>query len=581
MLRPILTEAQNEILNEERRWLSNLRVLLARFEMSPEDETTLERSIRQLDELFLLVVVGEFNAGKSALINALLGQPLLEEGVTPTTTGIHLIKYAPLTGRAVVEADMQVVTAPVELLREINIVDTPGTNAILRRHEAITQEFVPRADMVLFVTSADRPFTESERAFLERIRQWGKKVVVVLNKIDILDGPAQIATIEHFIADNTRALLGFAPEIFPVSARLALRAKQAGPGEPGDSLMAASRFQALERYIAATLDETERIRLKLLNPLGVGTHMAAKYLASIEQRLALLKDDTTAIQDIESQLAVYQQDMQRDFQFRIADVDNVLYEFEQRGNDFFDEMMRLGRIFDLLNKPQLKLDFERKVVADVPRLIEQRVTAVIDWLVSNEIRQWQAVMGHLAQRQAQHAGRIVGEVGGSFDYDRTRLLETVGKAAQDAIQSYDQQREAARLADSVRRAVAGTALVEVGALGLGALVAAIATTTLVDVTGLLAAGTVATLGLFVIPLRRRKAKHELREKIGIIRQQLLFSLTSQFQQEMERSLERIRQAIAPYTRFVRAERDRWLAHQAELNAIQAELAKLQTRVEEM
>ena len=57
-------------------------------------------------------------------------------------------------------------SAPAELLRDVHIVDTPGTNAIIREHERLTTEFVPRADLVLFVTSADRPFTETERAFL-------------------------------------------------------------------------------------------------------------------------------------------------------------------------------------------------------------------------------------------------------------------------------------------------------------------------------------------------------------------------------------------------------------------------------
>jgi hypothetical protein len=80
-----------------------------------------------------------------------------------------------------------VLTAPAPLLRDIHIVDTPGTNAVIREHEAITAEFVPRSDMVLFVTSADRPFTETERAFLEQVRGWGKKVVVVINKVDILE----------------------------------------------------------------------------------------------------------------------------------------------------------------------------------------------------------------------------------------------------------------------------------------------------------------------------------------------------------------------------------------------------------
>jgi len=580
MLHPILNEAQTSILTDERRLLGDLRVALARFDMTAEDQATLEHSVHQLDELFLLVVVGEFNAGKSALINALLGQPLLREGVTPTTSRIHLVKYGPSVECTVVDPAAQVITAPVQLLQEINIVDTPGTNAIQRQHEAITQEFVPRADIVLFVTSADRPFTESERAFLERIRQWGKKVVVVLNKIDILESPDEVAKIETFIGENMRVLLGFTPEVFPVSARLALRAKQAG-ASAGDAHPDASRFTALEQYIVSTLDETQRIRLKLLNPLGVGTHMAGRYLEILEQRLDLLKDDLVTIQDIESQLAVYQQDVTRDFRYRLADVDNVLHEFEQRGIDFFDEKMRLGRIFDLINKHKLKADYQRIVVADVPQIIERRVNDVIDWLVSHELHQWQAVVDHLSRRQAAHAGRIVGQVGGSFDYDRARLLETVGRAAQEAIQGYDREHEAARMAESVQMAVAGTALAEVSAIGLGALVTMIATTTLADVSGILAASTVAVLGLFVIPMRRRQAKLELRQKITAVRRQLMGGMTAQFQQELERSLARIGQAVAPYTRFVRAERDRLTKNQGEVATIRAELARLQARIEAM
>lgn len=576
MLRRILTKKQEELLTDERRWLSDLRVALARFDVTPDDQTTLDRSIHQLDELFLLVVVGEFNSGKSAFINALLGEPVLEEGVTPTTTRINLLKHGPTTERSIAESNVDIITAPMELLREINIVDTPGTNAIHREHEAITQEFVPRSDMVLFVTSADRPFTESERAFLQRIRDWGKKVVVVVNKIDILDAPEDVARIETFIADNARRLLGFTPEIFPVSARQALRAKV---GSDGTSLLVASRFEALERYIVATLDEKERIRLKLLNPLGVGAHLVDKYMVIIDERLDLLKDDFSSIEDIERQLAVYKEDMTRDFRYRLADVENVLHEFESRGVNFFDETMRLARVFDLINKSKLKADFERNVVADAPKMIEQRVTEVIDWLVSSDLRQWQAVMDHLSRRRAEHADRIVGEVGGNFDYDRARLLETVGRAAQRAIESYDKEVEATRLAESVQMAVAGTALVEVGAIGLGTIVTIIATTTLADVTGILTATAVAVLGLFVIPARRREAKQELREKIADMRQQLMTALTGQFDRELERSLRRIHEAIAPYTRFVRAERDRLTETRDELTRIREGLARLKAQIE--
>lgn len=578
MLRRILTNQQEELLAEERHWLSDLRVALARFDVAPDDQDTLHRSISQLDELFLLVVVGEFNAGKSAFINALLGQPVLEEGVTPTTRRIHLLKYGPTAERTVTEASLDVITAPVDLLHEINIVDTPGTNAIHRQHEAITQEFVPRSDMVLFVTSADRPFTESERAFLQRIRDWGKKVIVIVNKIDILETPEDVAHIETFIAENARTLLGFTPEIFPVSARQAFRAKV---DSDGNDLLAASRFEALERHIVGTLDEKERIRLKLLNPLGVGMHLADKYSEIIQERLDQLKDDFATIEDIEGQLAIYKEDMTREFRYRLADVENVLHEFESRGMEYFDETMRLVRVFDLINKSKLKTDFERKVVADAPQIIEQRVNEIIDWMVSSELRQWQAVMDHLSRRRLEHADRIVGQVGGSFEYDRARLLDTVGRAAHRTVESYDQESEATRMAESVQKAVAGTALVEVSAIGLGTIVALIATTTLADVTGLLAASTVAVLGLFVIPARRREAKKELREKIGDMREELMTSLTGQFDRELERSLHRINEAVAPYTRFIRAERDRLTETRDELTRVQGGLARLKAQIEEI
>jgi small GTP-binding protein len=526
----------------------------------------------------LLVVVGEFNSGKSVFINALLGQPVLEEGVTPTTTRIHLLKHGATAERSVAEASVDVVTAPVDLLRDINIVDTPGTNAIHREHEAITQDFVPRSDMVLFVTSADRPFTESERAFLQRIRDWGKKVVIVVNKIDILETPEDVARIETFIADNARTLLGFTPDIFPVSARQALRAKI---GSDGRDLLTASRFEALERYIVATLDETERIRLKLLNPLGVGAHLVDKYISAIDGRLESLKDDFASMDDIEGQLAIYKEDMAREFNFRLADVENVLHEFESRGMEFFDETMRLVRVFDLVNKSKIKADFERKVVADAPQVIEQRVNEIIDWMVASDLRQWQAVMDHLSSRRAEHADRIVGQVGGSFEYDRTRLLDTVGRAAHRAVESYDKDIEADRMAESVRMAVAGTALVEISAIGLGTIVAIVATTALADVTGLLTAGAVAVLGLFVIPARRREAKKELRDKLSAMREQLMSALSGQFERELERSLHRINEAVAPYTRFIRAERDRLTETRDELNRIQEGLARLKAQIESL
>jgi small GTP-binding protein len=573
----VLTEQQEAILKEERQALNNLRLVLGKFGATADDDQTLTQSIDQLDELFLLVIVGEFNSGKSAFINALLGKPLLAEGVTPTTTQINLIRYGLAQERTVVNEHQHVLTLPVEWLSEINIVDTPGTNAIIRSHEAITSQFIPRSDLVLFITSADRPFTESERAFLEKIRDWGKKIVFVINKIDILQNQAELDQIERFVADNAYSLLGLTPEIYPLSARLALRAKL-----DESSLWEESRMEPLESFIQGTLDEKSRLRLKLLNPLGVGIHLADQYLDIVTARLDLLKTDFDMLNDVETQLSIYKQDMLRDFDFRMSDIENILYELEQRGQDYFDETFRLARVFDLLSKDRIRLGFEQHVVADSPQRIERKVTELIDWLVDSDFRQWQAVNEHLAERRRAHQDRIVGDAGiGSFIYDRERLMDAVGREAQHAVETYDKSGEAEAIARGAQEAVAASAVLEVGAVGLGTLVAILATTAAADVTGILLASLVAALGLFVIPARRRMAKNEMRQKISTMRTQLITILRSHFEKEIERSLHRINEAIAPYTRFVRAERGKLQETQDALQSLKIDFDRLKVNIDEM
>ena len=573
----ILNEHQEDLLKDERRLLNDLRVALVQFGAAAEDQETLGQSIQQLDELFLLVVVGEFNAGKSAFINALLGERLLKEGVTPTTTQINILRFGDNQERQVIDEHQHVLVMPAEMLAEISIVDTPGTNAIIREHEAITSQFVPRSDLVLFITSSDRPFTESERAFLESIRDWGKKVVIVVNKIDILQGEDELSQVRTFILENARSLLGITPELFMVSSRLALRAKL---GEP--DLWPESRFELLETFIHDTLDERGRLLLKFQNPIGVASHLVEKYAEITTGRLDLLKADFAMLSDVEDQLALYKEDMQRNFSFRMSDIENILFEMEQRGEDFFEDTFRLARVFDLISKDRVQHEFEQKVVGDVPQRIEGRVDELIDWLVESDLRQWQAVTDHLAERRRAHQDRIVGDPGiGSFHYDRDRLMTAVGREAARVVETFDKKQEAQAIAEGAQTAVAASAALGVGAVGLGTLVTVLATTAAADVTGVLMASVLAAIGLFIIPARRKQAKAQMREKVAALRAQLVQSLRSQFEKEIERSLHNIEEAIAPYTRFVRAERGKLVETQKALEGIQGEIERLRNRVEEV
>ena len=233
----------------------------------------MQKAILQLDELFLIVIAGEFNAGKSALVNALLGEKVLPEGATPTTSRVTLVKWGERAAEQVQDESFAVYTYPLPLLKELNIVDTPGTNAIIRRHERLTDEFVPRSDLVLFVTSADHPLTESERQFLERILTWGKKIVLVMNKLDIFEDEAALEEVQDFILKHAATILGDLPRLFPVSAKLAQRALSESDPDERARLRALSRLDDLEQFINGTLDDTTRLELKFNNPLGVAERL--------------------------------------------------------------------------------------------------------------------------------------------------------------------------------------------------------------------------------------------------------------------------------------------------------------------
>jgi methyl-accepting chemotaxis protein len=127
--------------------------------------------------------------------------------------------------------------------------------------------------------------------------------------------------------------------------------------------------------------------------------------------------------------------------------------------------------------------------------------------------------------------------------------------------------------------VATAAAVGAGALGLGTIVTVAATTAAADVTGIVMASVLAAIGFFVLPAKRQKAKEEMRRKIADLRARLSTALREQFGREIGRSAQRIRESIAPYSRFIRAEGDKLKAVDEELRQIAAALASIRARIE--
>jgi len=374
-------------------------------------------------------------------------------------------------------------------------------------------------------------------------------------------------------------MLGLRPPIFFVSSSTAQRAKNSENELERDALLSASGFDELERYVTDLLDEEGRVRLKLESPLGVVEELVRRYERAVEERVSLLEDDFKMSENVEAQLELYKEDMKRDFEARMAEIENIILQMNERGDEWFEENIRFANVRELVQRDKIQDRFQDEVVADTEERIDERVQELIDWMVNQNLKQWRAIVEYVnSRRQAGYDERMIGEVGDNFEYNRSQLLLSVGKNSTDVVQRYDPEYESQQLALSLQGAVAQTAAVEVGALGLGAAAVAVATTAAADVTGITAALLIASLGLFILPRRRRKARGEFREKTEALRKRLSEVVRRQFDTEIERSVERMREAIAPYTRFVRAEHARMTQARSDLSEITEEVEALRAEI---
>lgn len=187
------------------------------------EEPALSAEIDQLTagalKPFLFVIVGEVKSGKSSLINALLDAQVCAVDSAPCTSKVQEINYGEEAQRIEVSEFEERLFLPQTILKHISIVDTPGTNSIIRQHQIITENYIPQSDLVLFVFFAKNPYTGSAWDFLRFIkRDWQRHTLFVLQQADLLPAEERKRTLEHIreqlIKDGIED-----PMVFPVSVK--------------------------------------------------------------------------------------------------------------------------------------------------------------------------------------------------------------------------------------------------------------------------------------------------------------------------------------------------------------------------
>lgn len=468
----------------------------------------LRQALLDLEGPFLLVVVGEFNSGKSSLLNALLGAEFLKEGVTPTTDRINLISYGPEPRLEAVSPELAQIYLPDPLLKDVRLVDTPGTNAILQHHQALTERFLPRADLILFVTSADRPFTQSEAEFLRFIRAWGKKIVLVVNKADLLTPPETQQVLEY-VRKGADQTLGQNPPVFAVSARKARQGDAAG-----------SKVPELEAHIRSVL-ASEAARLKLGSPLGVLARLVAEARPHLEERRRSTEEQLGTCRELDALAERHLGRTRADFRDQVALATGQLEAVRARGEAWLEENFRLSNFFNLLNSARLRQSFSDNVVRGANAEIERNVLGAMNWLARRDRELLEDALHLLREAPSLRAAVREGPEGQAIEGN----LEA-------ALREFNPDEEAKKLRDYVQTALQHTALAEVGAVGLGTGLVLIFNKILLDLLGIFAGLVVAILGLTIMARRRETAKARLRERLGELREKLEAALEESLNREL-------------------------------------------------
>jgi len=445
-------------------------------------------------------------------------------------------------------------------------VDTPGTNAVVAKHEQITERIIPRADLILFVTSSDRPFTESERIFLDRISQWHKKVVVVVNKVDLLQSNEDQEAIVQYVQTHASTILGdlSSPQVYGLSARTALEAKiAANPNHaslgPAAAFWEKSKFGALEDYMQEVLAQEQKVRSKLLNPLGVADKIVDKSIDIVDSRREILKSDISTLSLINEQMEAFMKDLERDVKFEHLQINSALEDVISKADNFLEEKISMLNYAQLWDSEEFRKDFDKEVLSTLGTHLDEIVKDVSDILTSRSKIQARVVLEYVGARPRGEINRMVSSIHDHhFDEVRKQLLGKMSSTVKSVMTSYDKDKELADLSASVQTGLVQSAFLQAGALTAGGLMAS----NLLHLTGGIATGGVAAAGgmfltgAMVLPMKKYQLKQEFKTKIDELKEKMYGSLAHHLDRELRKVHDKILESISPYTRFVNVESEK-------------------------
>ncbi len=387
------------------------------------------------DLFFLVVIIGEFNAGKSTFVNALLGDDLLPTGITPTTEMIELVRYAETPNFKPVMRDdsLREWAHPNTGAPGVAIVDTPGTGSVFQRHEKTAKEFLHRADLVIFLLSAKRAFAETERIYLEMAKSYGKKIILVVNQVDLLDANEQ-ATVRRFIEQQVKENLGIQPLLFMISAKEALSSR--GSTSPSGNI---GGVDAVRAHLRGLFEEAPPTKQKLLAQLDMAASVVKRYHDALMGKADIVTADTAKVREVQQELQKQSLGLDTQLTEARAEVDKVFVGLRQRGLAFIDANLSIRKIGRSISKEKLQAEFQDVVIGRALRDINEATNGYINAVIDSSRVYWRGVIERLNQLKEILEQELVGLDAGMYAEQRENLQDAI-RIAEVELKSYSSGR---------------------------------------------------------------------------------------------------------------------------------------------
>jgi ribosome biogenesis GTPase A len=490
----------------------------------------LRSRLMNLQAAALLVVVGEVKAGKSSFINALLREDVCEVAPGPCTVRIQELVYSPQRKVETLGESWQRVSLPKEVLREITMVDTPGTNSIVKDHQTITEKYIPQSDLVVFVFSAVNPHTKSAWELLTLIKkEWHRKIVFVLQQSDRASQRELTTNLEH-VRQYAHERQVENPPVFILSAKREME------GIPENA------FAEFRSFLQNTIACGEAWRMKVEQSYQTIRSVMTRLLTHLRAEKIAVEDERAFYQGLLCQVDAREQKAKG---LKLLIVDKLAATYNTLARQSEDEFARGLRVGKLIRRAipflrdkdtdvwlhDLKSGFEQSARKEI-----KAEAAQVSMDLFNEMR---TMMEDLSQSIARRQQRIRADVQFPKAGDQLGTLQKLqAKLYGIQIDENILRGKIAETTDVRKLTLAGSLLA-----ALGLVIAAASPILWLDITGGIFLGT----GVFLVAVglfwRRTSVMKDFKQRLGDSQQQFRDRLGSGFGEIFDKLFYEVRQAL--------------------------------------